>query len=121
MYDWIRGSDFSFGIRVKSGTLIGTEVVRCVLKKSTVDHRPPEASEEEVIVFGVAFRPLVPAIGNVKEVAAHWLFSATAAQSERLASGMYIADAKIMIGTATIQTACVLINVVRQVTVKRIT
>lgn len=126
MYDWIRGGDFAFGLRPKSGVLpqeVTPEevVVRCVLKKASFDHKAPAPEDEELVVFGVEFRPAVAAVGLIPATAAHWLFTATAAQSESLEDGEYIADAKIMIGAATLQTSSVIVNVRREVTRKRAT
>jgi hypothetical protein len=120
MLDWIIGSDFSFGLRVKSGTLVGDEVVRAALKKATFKHEPPDTDEEELVIFTPS--ALVTPVAPDKP---YWLFSALADKSVntlrggRLESGEHFADVKIMTGANTLQTSRLVVMVHPEVTRKR--
>jgi hypothetical protein len=121
MYDWIRGGDFSFGIRVKSGTIPDGTTARCTMKLADHKNTPPAPEAEEMVVFATEFVPASSGDGgNGQPSPAHWLFSGTWSQGEALDVGEYVADAKIMDADgATTQTSYVLINVRPEVTRKR--
>ena len=92
-YIWNRGSSFSFGLQVKSGAMTGGETLRVVMKAVPALYSPPPGdAAPEAVLFTPTFTPVQGR--NL----AHWLFSATAAQSELLTPGFYIADARIDLG-----------------------
>lgn len=112
MFTWIRGSTFKLGIRPRSGAAFtGAETVRCVLKRSTQrDTVGPGDDVPDAVVFSCSF---VAASGNMP---AYWKITGSAAQSEALAPGWYITDARIVIGGEVTQTTPVKIEVVQRVT-----
>lgn len=90
---WNRGSSFSFGLRVKAGTVTGLETVRCVAKAVPSASAPaPGDAAADAVVFMSTF---VAAAGKEP---AHWLFSSTAV----LTPGFYICDARIDLGGGVI-------------------
>lgn len=90
---WNRGSSFSFGLRVKAGTVTGLEIVRCVAKAiPTLNSPAPGDAALDAVVFSSAF---VAAVGKEP---AHWLFSS----STTVPSGFYITDARIQLGSGII-------------------
>lgn len=107
MFTWIRGSTFKIGLRAKTGSFTGTEVIRCVLKASTqrAEYGPGDAVPDAVV--------LTPSYDNVNGC---WVFTGSAAQSEALTPGFYITDARIVVGTEVIQTLPIKIEVVQRVT-----
>lgn len=109
MFQWRRGSTFTLGLRIKSGSVTGSETVTCWLKRAANGKSPGDAAPTAA-VLATAF---VPASGDV---AAHWLFTGTPEQSLALTTGSYIADARIGIAGSIIQTEPVLIEVVERVT-----
>lgn len=109
MYQWRRGSTFNLGLRVKSGTVTGTETISCWLKRAANGKSPGDGTEPAVVL-----QPTFQAA--VGDAPAYWLFTGTAEQSLALQIGQYVADARIEIGGGVIQTETVLIEILERVT-----
>lgn len=105
-YTWIRGTTFTMALRVTSGTVTGSETIRCVMKAS--DLKTPDDDDPEAVVFSTSY---VAAAGDEP---AHWLITATADQGAALEVGAYQAAARLVIGSTVIQTTPVTINVVER-------
>jgi len=84
-----RGETVSFGLR-SDPAYDGTETVTCDIKIAYNGWKVPPDSDAAVATITPVF---VPAVG---EVAAHWLFTMTAAQTAALDAADYITDAKIV-------------------------
>lgn len=92
-YHWTRGSSFSFGLQVREGTVTGLETVRAVAKTvAFLGGAPPGDDTPEAVVFATSFDAPTQ----------QWRFTATAAQSETLAPGFLIADARLDLGSGVI-------------------
>ena len=109
-YIWRRGGTFTFGLQVVSGTVVGDETVRCVLKAATKAGLPTGDAAADAVVFTTSF---VAAVGNNP---AYWLFTGSATQGQAIPAGDYIADARIVAGSTVIQTAPILIKLAERVT-----
>lgn len=109
-YTWIRGATAIMSLRVTSGTVTGSEPVRCALKKSPRNGPLSLDPLPESLVLSPVF---VAASGGSP---ARWDFTATADQTASLAVGDYVADARIEISGQVVQTGRVGISVVERVT-----
>lgn len=83
-----RGETLTFGLRA-TPAYDGSEVVRCDIKLARNGFNVP--SEDTAITA----TPSVDFVEAAGEVAAHWLFTLSAAQTAVIDAGNYIADAKV--------------------------
>lgn len=109
-FTWHRGASFALALRVIAGTVAGTETVRCVMKEAVDGLDPPGDAAAEKVVFSSTF------VAESGDEPAHWLFTATAADGLALSPGLYLADARIVIGSDVIQTTTVQIELVERIT-----
>lgn len=104
-YDWRRGGDLSLSYEVVSGTVTGTETVSSVMKTSAGDSVTPSAT------FTCTF---TEASGTSPD---RWIITGSAASSEALVAGTYVADIRVEFDDGTIhQSAPFSIRVLERVT-----
>jgi len=84
----IRGETITWGLR-SDPSYDGTEVVTCDIKTSIKHSVPPDNTT-------VVISPAAVFVAVDGEVAAHWLFTITAAQSADIEGGNYITDAMVI-------------------------
>jgi hypothetical protein len=98
-FEYKRGETVTFGIRASNPAYDGTETVTCDIKPAANGRNVPSDSMASVLSVTPVF---VAASG---EVAAHYLFTLTPAQTAALEPRTYITDAKTVSSTGFVDQA----------------
>lgn len=96
VFEHARGETITFGIRAIDPEFDGTESIQCDIKAAINGASVPSAST--AVVMSPAFNFVAADGGAV----AHWLFTVTADQSDAMAAGTYVTDAKITLASGSV-------------------
>lgn len=107
-----RGGTISLALRVDSGSMSGA-TCRAVLK-AAVDGAQPGDAAAEAAVFDAAYVANIDPDDTGSKPA--WLLTLSAAVSEALSAGDYVADARIVRTSDVIQTSSLLVIIEERVT-----